>query len=316
MRITVCIPTVRPGTVADAVRSILAQTISDWELIVVGQGDEAALRVEVEAASQGDPRVVYRHLDRRGLSIARNAAIAAARGEIIAFTDDDCEAAPDWLERVCATFDQHPAAGLVLGSLVAPPSPGGIAVCPQYRAPDLWYDPGATGRVAPPGWGAVGANYCVRRSLAVEMDGFDEHLGAGAAFPAAEETDLMLRAEFLDVPMCSTSSSIVHHTSGYRRGVRAVYRHRTGYAVGNGALAAKLTLIGDARGPRWLRDEIRLAFVDPIQNGKPWRIPGRLLRLAHFVRGYQQCRRRYSAAPTLSESGVERAKLARRSALR
>lgn len=53
----------------------------------------------VEALKTAFPRVVFVEAQARGAAHARNAALAAARGEVIAFTDADCVAAPDWLER-------------------------------------------------------------------------------------------------------------------------------------------------------------------------------------------------------------------------
>ena len=64
MRISVCIPTVRPTTLAQAVRSILEQTFQDWELVVIGQGDEAQLRAATERGAKGDSRVRYLHITR------------------------------------------------------------------------------------------------------------------------------------------------------------------------------------------------------------------------------------------------------------
>src|SRR4051794_3095632 len=122
MKVTVCIPTIRPDTVADAIRSIRAQTHTDWELVVVGQGDEHILRAVVENAADGDPRLFYVHLTRKGLSIARNSALSRATGDVIAFTDDDCIAPPDWLAEVVAAFGRYPDIGLVFGSLVKPPT--------------------------------------------------------------------------------------------------------------------------------------------------------------------------------------------------
>ena len=68
MRITVCIPTVRTTALEYAVRSVRRQTFQDWELVVVGQGDETPLRDATARAADGDVRIRYLHLNRWGLS--------------------------------------------------------------------------------------------------------------------------------------------------------------------------------------------------------------------------------------------------------
>jgi GT2 family glycosyltransferase len=182
-------------------------------------------------------------------------------------------------------------------------------VCPAFIASELVYDPVASGRHAPPGWGAVGANFAVRRDVAARLGGFDEHLGAGARFAAAEETDFMLRAEALGVRMKSTPQISVWHTHGYRYGWKAVYGHRRGYARGNGALAAKHTLLGDDRGVEWLRREVRAATIEPIRLRRPWLLPSRMLRLMYFMTAYRRCTRHYRTRSTFGPDDVVSARL-------
>lgn len=310
MKVTVCIPTIRPDTVSDAIASVRAQRYRDWDLLVIGQGDERAIRPVVEFAAHGDPRVRYIHIARSGLSIARNHALREAGGDIIAFTDDDCEASPDWLDRVVSVFERHPQVGLVFGSLVPPqPKPSRFRVCPQFTAGEIWYDPIATERRAPEGWSAVGANFSVRRDQAARIGEFDEHLGAGARFPAAEDTDYMLRAELLGVPMFSSPTIVVHHTHGFRYGLRAVYRHRRAYALGNGALAAKLTHLGDGRGSAWMHSEVDAATFGPFRNRAVHTIPVHLLRLAYFAYAYRTCLRKFRTEPVTIREEIVRATL-------
>src|SRR5438477_5923444 len=92
--ISICIPTTRGDTVGAAVRAIRAQTWTDWELIVLGQGAQDELEAAVDAGAGGDPRVRYVQLQRKGLSMARNCALGVAAGSVVAFTDDDCEPRP------------------------------------------------------------------------------------------------------------------------------------------------------------------------------------------------------------------------------
>lgn len=81
-----------------AVNSVLAQTFTDWEAIIVDDGSTDNTR-EV-AAQFTDERVRYVHQENRGLSGARNTGIRAAQGAYLAFLDADDEWEPRFL-RVC-----------------------------------------------------------------------------------------------------------------------------------------------------------------------------------------------------------------------
>jgi glycosyltransferase involved in cell wall biosynthesis len=57
-----------------------------------------------------------------GVAVARNAGVAASRGEILLFIDDDCEADRAWVERLVAPFAYNPHIGIVGGEIVSGPS--------------------------------------------------------------------------------------------------------------------------------------------------------------------------------------------------
>lgn len=89
--------------IADALRSALAQTLDDLEVIVVDDGSTDDTSAVVRACANGDPRVRLLRNDRsQGVSRARNRAIGEARGEWIAVLDADDEFMPDRLERMVA----------------------------------------------------------------------------------------------------------------------------------------------------------------------------------------------------------------------
>jgi glycosyltransferase involved in cell wall biosynthesis len=96
-RVSVIIPTHnRAALVGRAAISALAQTFTDLEVLIV---DDASSDGTGEAVLKiGDPRVRYvRHETNRGVSAARNTAIAGASGQFIAFLDDDDEWLPEKL---------------------------------------------------------------------------------------------------------------------------------------------------------------------------------------------------------------------------
>ena len=69
--------------------------------------DPASGRVPAALRHVEDVRLRIVQEPRRGLSFARNAGLAAARGDIIAFTDDDATADPAWLAALIAPFDER-----------------------------------------------------------------------------------------------------------------------------------------------------------------------------------------------------------------
>jgi glycosyltransferase involved in cell wall biosynthesis len=101
----------------EAVESVLAQTLSDLELIVVDDGSaDASPEILAEYAS-ADERLVVRRTEHLGQADARNAGVAAARSELIAFLDHDDVAHPERLARQQAFMDAHPEVALVGGAV-------------------------------------------------------------------------------------------------------------------------------------------------------------------------------------------------------
>lgn len=292
MRITVCIPATRAVTVAAAITSVYRQTYSDWELVVVVQGSDSAVPAVAHSLFRDSDRARVVTIARPGLSRARNAALEHARGEIVAMIDDDCEAAPDWLATIASCFDDDPTVGLVGGALVAPPRQGPLSRCPALDPADAVYDPAAEGG-PPPGWDWIGGNFAIHRRVADAVGPFDECLGAGADFPAGDDTDYKLRLEEHGVRMRSTPRAVVNHTSGSRVGLPAVLRFQRAYAAGNGALAAKLTLRCDPRGRDWLQRTRRQCLGGLWDLRRAHRAPWSLVRWSHYRAAYGRCLRDY-----------------------
>jgi Glycosyl transferase family 2 len=106
--VAVIIPTYqRREYVTRAVRSVLAQTFSDFELIVVDDGSTDGTG---DVLAGLDPRLRYHWQENRGTGAARNAGIALARGEIVAFLDSDNRWLPGHLAVVTEVLALHPPA--------------------------------------------------------------------------------------------------------------------------------------------------------------------------------------------------------------
>ncbi len=105
---------------AEAVASVVAQTFTDWDLLLVDDGssdDSSAIARQLAAAERG--RIHYLdHADHRnlGLSASRNAGIQRACGRYIAFLDADDAWYPQKLEQQVAILEAHPQAAMVIGA--------------------------------------------------------------------------------------------------------------------------------------------------------------------------------------------------------
>ena len=114
-------------TVAAAIRSVLAQSRADFELLVVDNGSTDRTR-DVIRPFETDPRVVVISLgENRGPSAARNLALEQARGRFLSLLDSDDLYLPTYLDDVADTLVRNPDAG--------------------FAFPDAWVLDGRSGRV-------------------------------------------------------------------------------------------------------------------------------------------------------------------------
>ena len=95
--VSVVIPFYRARYLREALESVQAQTFSDYEIVVVDDGSPD--RKEVDRLDlAGDPRIRYFRQENQGPSAARNTALRAARGQLVAFLDSDDTWEPTYLQ--------------------------------------------------------------------------------------------------------------------------------------------------------------------------------------------------------------------------
>jgi glycosyltransferase involved in cell wall biosynthesis len=114
-KVSVLIPTFnRVRLIGDAVDSVLAQTLHDFEIIVVDDGstDDTAPWIRERYGSEG--RVRYAHQENRGIGAARQHGLRLARGEYISLLDDDDYYLPRYLESQAAFLDRHEGVDVVV----------------------------------------------------------------------------------------------------------------------------------------------------------------------------------------------------------
>ena len=113
--VSVIIPTYqRPNYLKEAIESVISQTYSDWELLVVDDGSPIDnIRGVTQHFCDRDARVRYIRQAHAGVCEARNTGIRFAQGKYVAFLDDDDRWTAEKLERQVAYMEGHPEIGLV-----------------------------------------------------------------------------------------------------------------------------------------------------------------------------------------------------------
>lgn len=91
----------REQLVGRAIESILAQTFRDFEFIIVDNGSTDRSGQIVDEYAARDSRIQVTHRERGSIGAGRNTGLDAAKGEYIAFIDDDDVPDPDFLEFLC-----------------------------------------------------------------------------------------------------------------------------------------------------------------------------------------------------------------------
>lgn len=164
-----------------AIDSLLAQTLGDAEVIVVDNASTDAT-AEVVQARLSDPRVQYVYEATLGLSTARNTGAKAAKGDILAYLDDDAVASPEWLASLLEVYLRNDKVAIAGGkvTLLWPP---GVQHPPVWLSDDLAsglgaYDLGDQLRyIKNPGLTPRGLNYSLRKTFLDSVGGFDVNLG-------------------------------------------------------------------------------------------------------------------------------------------
>ena len=222
------------------------------EILVVDNGGTDSIVELVASMTSAERNIEFRHFSepRQGKSFAVNCGVAAARGKILAFTDDDAMADKEWLTGVINEFSRDSALDLLAGCVqdVRTDRPS-RAITRHLERVMLSGLSSLEGHV-------LGCNLAIRRVVLEKVRGRDIRLGPGRGL-SCEDIDFthrVLRAGFRGV---FSPTPVVYHDPGERDRTRE-------YLRGWGAFYIKFILSGDRQVARQAWWKLHRIWTDAL----------------------------------------------------
>jgi cellulose synthase/poly-beta-1,6-N-acetylglucosamine synthase-like glycosyltransferase len=281
------------STLWGCLRSLLAQECHHFETLVVLNGQPDA---DLAQAVAGTPLRLLNE-PRRGVCGARNRAIPDARGEILAFVDDDVIAHPDWLHELLKGFED-PSVACVTGRVVLeglPPHPDDRArrYFTSERALSTWTVSNAETDWFQKALGepvGFGCNMAFRRSFLEKNGLFPLDLGAGSIIGGGDESYMFLRVLKHGFRIYHNPSAVVTHlfdgdSSRQKKRMMQLYACSVAFA---------LKLLVEEKGLRWdtagwlftgLIRRLRRVISRRSVSSEPQELLSSLEKMSAYLRG-------------------------------
>ncbi|HSJ86013.1 MAG TPA: glycosyltransferase [Anaerolineales bacterium] len=222
----------RPKLLFETVESVLLGQDVPTELIIVDQSTTFHPQF-TEMKTDRPCEIRYIHTKTIGIGTSRNLGINTARFEILIFIDDDMFVEPDWFGNLVRGAIKAGPYSVVTGQVLA-----GVMEVSGGKAPSIKKDhePAVyNGRIGKDV--LYTGNMAAYRSMFDCVGLFDERLGPGTKFPAAEDNDLGFRLLEQGYCICYVPEAIVYHRAW--RSERENLLLKWNYGVGRGAYYSK-----------------------------------------------------------------------------
>ncbi len=198
----------RPHQCVRSLESIRANNFSSYEVIVVDQNRKPSLAI-LDYCNKY-PRFRYYHVPGSGKSRALNWLTQQTRGDILAFTDDDCIVHPGWLAAIADFFLNHPGVSGVFGkTLPHEPHQHPGMLCPStftHKRRRVFTKPIYHAQHI-----GFGNNMAFRKNALTPMGGFRTWLGPGSIGQAADDADVALRLLIQGHTLVYSPNIVVSH---------------------------------------------------------------------------------------------------------
>jgi GT2 family glycosyltransferase len=212
----------------------LAGLLDQVEVLVIDSASSPPCRELVESYATRISGLRYLREEATGLSRARNVGVAAARGAIVAFLDDDTAPGPEWATQMRAAFASDPKVGSVGGACIAT---FGGEQRPSWLSDQLLQFAGITRFGSVPRearssaeW-PFGANIAFRAQAFPSKSPFDEELGRnGGNLLSGEEWQLVESVKAAGWKIWLEPRAVVEHTVHWERCTSGYYWRRLWWA--------------------------------------------------------------------------------------
>lgn len=211
----------------------------DGEIVVVDNGstDKTAAIVQAWARASSVPLQLLSE-PITGVSRAHNRGVRAARGDLLAFTDDDCRLSKDYVTDLLRhdAVDDGP---VLRGGRVELGDPTDLPLTIKTGATRKQWsrltNSAMSENVAD---SLAGCNLTMRRSTYEQLGPFDERFGPGSIIGSGADVEYVYRAYLANITIEHVPDMMVFHHHG-RKTASTGYKLMRGYMIGNGALCAK-----------------------------------------------------------------------------
>ncbi len=261
----------------------ICQSYPGVEVLVVDNAPSGTETQEIVAATPG---VRYVCEPRPGLDFARNCGVANARGDYVAFVDDDAVVDRHWLEGFRRACQDNPGAGAYTGPVLPYELATRAQILFEERGgfrrgfrPIRHHQNSPRSRYYPCDAGVFGAgcNMVLRREALLEIGGFDEALDTGRPLPGGGDLDIFFRILRAGYTLAYEPYLMVRHQ--HRREYHALRRQMWTWGLGMMAFVAKTFSVDPLMRPRlrqlalnWFAYMFRLTLRSAIgRNDHPWR---------------------------------------------
>lgn len=224
MRFSVIIPLYNKAPyVAKAVGSVLAQTFTDFELVIVDDGSKDNSAQIAEKTIEGHDNCRLIRQENAGVSVARNNGVALSHGEYLCFLDADDWWASTFLEEMSKLIEEFPDAGIygtgytIVNETKRKTRVAPIGVDRDFEKDYISYCQVYAKTLAMPLWtGAV----CIPKPIFDEMKGFPKGIKLGEDFLLWIRIALKYKTAFLNKPLAYYNQDV----DAVNRGVGRIHK--------------------------------------------------------------------------------------------